>query len=133
MEHWMSNKRQILCQIFIKVWREKTCEYFAASSWIQQVPLQNCLASVWIIYFSPEVETALFSIHCIESHNQERIFYNVKYLQWLPEPSLQSKTCIFSYSVSHRILMHLNVRTEVSALWQIEKYKCHHTRNIWSF
>ena len=55
----------------------------------------NYIFQAWLFLWGRD--SLPFSIHCIENHNQERIFYNVKFLQWSPEPNLQKQNMNFVY------------------------------------
>ena len=136
MEDRMPYKRQILCQIFIKVWREKK----RAIPLLQAVAFNKCrYRTVWQVY-----ELHISGLTVPLRSRQPSLFYS---LYWKPQPrknilqrkvptmiaraqSTEAKHEFCLYSVSQRNLMHLNVRTEDSALWQIEQYKCHPTRKI---
>ena len=82
----MPNKRQKSFQNFVKVLEGKR----RACRLLQAVALKKCRQrTVWQVaeLYISALTTSLrsrqpsLSIHCIENHNQERTFYNVRYLK----------------------------------------------------
>ena len=97
MEVRMQNKRHMCCQNVIKVFGRK----IRVSILLHQFDWRNGVKELSGKWPNSIVQATLFfwgrttlpfSIHCIVNHTRERLFYNVRFLEWEPELILQSET-----------------------------------------
>jgi len=138
MEDRMHNKRQISCHAFMKVlemkWRlSLLLQAVALKKFFQrnicQMAELRCSAKIVFLRLS---QPSLYYTLYWKQHSKK---INLQCLvpTMIARAYCTSNHDVYPYSKNQRNIMHLNVRTEVTAVWQLEQYKCHSTYNILSF